>query len=81
MFNDYYDYLIELINNISGLNVFDKRTLENIKSDIGNTFLYVTSVSHIYVKLRMLLFKEQDEQHNIIMQLIVFAFGKKYIYM
>lgn len=81
MFNDYYDYLIELINNISGLNVFDKRTLENIKSDISNTFLYVTSVSHIYVKLRLLLFKEHDEQHNIIMQLIVFAFGKKYIYM
>lgn len=81
MFNDYYDYLIELINNISGLNVFDKRTLENIKSDICNTFLYVTSVSHIYVKLRMLLFKENDEQHNIIMQLIVYSFGKKYIYM
>lgn len=81
MFNDYYDYLIELINNISGLNVFDKRTLENIKSDISNAFLYVTTISHIYVKLRLLLFKEHDEQHNIIMQLIVYSFGKKYIYM
>lgn len=81
MFNDYYDYLIELINNISGLNVFDKRTLENIKSDICNTFLYVTSVSHIYVKLRMLLFKENDEQHRLILQLILYGFGKKYIYM
>lgn len=81
MVNDCYEYLIELINNIGGLNVFDKRTLENIKSDISNTFLYVTSVSHIYVKLRMLLFKEHDEKHTIIMQLIVYSFGKKYIYM
>lgn len=76
-----YEYLIELINNIGGLNVFDKRTLENIKSDISNTFLYVTSVSHIYVKLRLLLAKKYNEQYSIIMQLVVFAFGKKYIYM
>ena len=81
MVNDCYEYLIELINNIGGLNVFDKRTLENIKSDISNTFLYVTSVSHVYVRLRLLPFKEYNEQHNIIMQLIVYAFGKKYIYM
>lgn len=81
MVNNCYEYLIGLVNNISRLDVFDTRTLENIKSDISNTFLYVTSVSHIYVKLRMLLFKEHDEQHTIIMQLIVYSFGKKYIYM
>lgn len=81
MVNDYYDYLIELINNISGLDVFDKRTLENIKSEISNAFLYATTASHVFVKLRLLLFKEYSEQYNIIMQLIVYAFGKKYIYM
>lgn len=81
MVNDYYDYLIELINNISGLDVFDKRTLENIKSEIYNAFIYATTASHVYVKLRLLLFKEYSEQYNIIMQLIVYAFGKKYIYM
>lgn len=79
--DDYYEYLIELINNISGLNVFDKRTLENIKSDIFNALLYVTSASHVYVKLRLLLGKKDDEQYNIIIQLILYAFGKKYIYM
>lgn len=81
MVNDCYEYLIELITKISGLDVFDTRILENIKSDISNTFLYVTSVSHVYVKLRLLLFKDYEEQHNIIMQLIVYSFGKKYIYM
>lgn len=81
MVNDYYDYLIELINNISRLDVFDKRTLENIKSEICSTFPSSTSASHVYVRLRLLLFKEYSEQHNIIMQLIVYAFGKKYIYM
>lgn len=81
MVNDCYEYLIELITNISRLDVFDKRTLENIKSEMYNAFLYSTSVSHVYVKLRLLLFKEYSEQYNIIMQLIVYAFGKKYIYM
>lgn len=80
MVNDCYEYLIGLVNNIGGLDVFDTRILENIKSDICNTFPYSTSVSHVYVRLRLLLFK-YDEQYNIIMQLIVFAFGKKYIYM
>lgn len=81
MVNDCFDYLIELINNISGLDVFDKRTLENIKSEIFNAFLYATSASHVYVKLRLLLGKKDDEQYNIIIQLILYAFGKKYIYM
>ena len=81
MVNDCYEYLIELINNIGGLNVFDKRTLENIKSDICNTFPSSISVSHVYVRLRLLLAKKYNEQYSIIMQLIVYAFGKKYIYM
>lgn len=81
MVNDCYEYLIELINNIGGLNVFDKRTLENIKSEISNALLYASTASHVFVKLRLLLFKEYSEQYNIIMQLIVYAFGKKYIYM
>ena len=78
---DCYEYLIGLVNNISGLDVFDTRILENIKSDICNTFPYSTSVSHVYVRLRLLLAKKYNEQYSIIMQLVVFAFGKKYIYM
>ena len=81
MVNDCYEYLIELIAKISGLDVFDTRILENIKSDIFNALLYATTASHVYVKLRLLLFKEYSEQYNIIMQFIVYAFGKKYIYM
>lgn len=81
MVNDCYEYLIGLVNNIGGLDVFDTRILENIKSEVCSTFPYSTSVSHVYVRLRLLLFKEYNEQHNIIMQLIVYAFGKKYIYM
>ena len=81
MVNDCYEYLIGLVNNISGLDVFDTRILENIKSDICNTFPYSISVSHVYVRLRLLLAKKYNEQYSIIMQLVVFAFGKKYIYM
>lgn len=81
MVNDCYEYLIGLVNNISRLDVFDKRTLENIKSEISNALLYASTASHVFVKLRLLLFKEYSEQYNIIMQLIVYAFGKKYIYM
>lgn len=81
MVNDCYEYLIGLVNNISRLDVFDTRILENIKSDICNTFPYSTSVSHVYVRLRLLLVNKYDEQYRIIMQLIVFDFGKKYIYM
>lgn len=81
MVNDCYEYLIGLVNNIGGLDVFDTRILENIKSDICNTFPYSISVSHVYVRLRLLLGKKDDEQYNIIIQLILYAFGKKYIYM
>jgi len=76
---EWYEFLIDLVDDIGRLEIFEKCIIERVKNDICKTYQYTESVSQVYLRLRALR-GAGGSQYNLIIELVVYAFGKKYIY-